>query len=135
MTFQLLIITPKQKVFDGPINLLNVMTSAGQLGILARHTPLLTVVQTSALHLVEGKKTTYYATSGGVMSVQRDKVLLLLDTIERADQIDIDRAKASLQRAENRLKQKDEKVEDLRVRAAITRALNRIQVKEKYTDI
>jgi F-type H+-transporting ATPase subunit epsilon len=135
MTFQLLIITPKQKVFDGPIDLLNVMTSAGQLGILARHTPLLTVVQTSVLHLVEGKKTTYYATSGGVMSVQRDKVLLLLDTIERADQIDIDRAKASLQRAENRLKQKDEKVEELRVKAAITRALNRIQVKEKYTDI
>jgi F-type H+-transporting ATPase subunit epsilon len=135
MTFQLLIITPKQKVFDGPIDLLNVMTSAGQLGILARHTPLLSVVQTSALHLVEGNTTTYYATSGGVISVQRDKVLLLLDTIERADQIDLQRAKASLQRAEKRLKQKEEKTEELRIKASITRALNRIQVKEKYTDI
>jgi F-type H+-transporting ATPase subunit epsilon len=135
MTFQLLIITPKQKVFDGPIDLLNVMTSAGQLGILARHTPLLTVVQTSALHVVEGHTTTYYATSGGVLSVQRDKVLLLLDTIERADQIDLQRAKASLKRAEQRLKQKEEKTEELRIKASITRALNRIQVKEKYTDI
>lgn len=135
MTFQLLIITPKQKVFDGPIDLLNVMTSAGQLGILARHTPLLTVVKTSELHLIEGKKTTYYATSGGVLSVQRDRVLLLLDTIERADQIDLDRAKASLERAEKRLKMNDEKVEAMRAKAAMLRALNRIQVKEKYTEI
>ncbi len=135
MTYHLLIITPKQKIFDGQVDLLNVVTSAGQMGILANHTPLLSVVQTSALHVISGKTTTYYATSGGVVSVQRDKVLLLLDTIERADQIDLQRAKSSLKRAELRLQEKNEKLDEMRAKAAIDRALIRIQVKEKYTDI
>jgi F-type H+-transporting ATPase subunit epsilon len=135
MTFHLLIITPNQKVFEGNVNLLTVMTSAGQMGILAKHTPLLSVVKTSELHIQEGKKTTYFATSGGVVSVQREKVLLLLDTIEQADQIDLNRAKESLKRAEERLKEKTEKVDEMRAKAAITRALNRISIKEKYTEI
>ena len=135
MNFYLLIITPKQKVFEGNVDLLNVMTSAGQMGILAKHTPLLSVVKTSELHIQEGKKITYFATSGGVLSVQREKVLLLLDTIERANQIDLNRAKESLKRAEERLKEKTEKVDEMRAKAAITRALNRISIKEKYTEI
>lgn len=132
--FPLLIITPKQKVFDGNIELLNVVTSAGQLGILAKHTPLLSVVKTSELHLVDGKQTFYYATSGGVLSVRRDKVVLLLDTIERADQIDLQRAKDALKRAELRLKEKSEKLDETRAKSAIARALIRIQVKEKNPD-
>lgn len=135
MTFTLRIITPKQKIFDGSIDLLNVMTSAGQMGILAHHTPLLSVVKVCELHIVTNKKTVYYATSGGVLSVQRDQVLLLLDTIERVDQIDLNRAKDSLKRAEDRLKDQHEKLDEMRAKAAITRALNRISIKEKYTDI
>ena len=135
MTFPLRIITPKQTIFDGNIDLLNVMTSAGQMGILANHTPLLSVVTVSELHLIENKQTVFYATSGGVLSVQRDQVILLLDTIERVDQIDINRAKDSLKRAEQRLKEKTEKLDEMRAKAAITRALNRIAVKEKYTEI
>jgi F-type H+-transporting ATPase subunit epsilon len=135
MTFPLRIITPKQTIFDGNVDLLNVMTSAGQMGILANHTPLLSVITVSELHIVENKQTVYYATSGGVLSVQRQHVVLLLDTIERVDQIDLNRAKDALKRAEQRLKEKTEKVDEMRAKASITRALNRINVKEKYTDI
>jgi F-type H+-transporting ATPase subunit epsilon len=130
--FPLRIITPKRMVFQGSITLLTVMTTAGQVGILANHIPLLSIVKTGALHLVQEGKTIYYATSGGVLSVRRDETILLLDAIERADEIDVNRAKEALKRAEERLAERNDQVDEMRAKAAITRALNRIEVYEKF---
>lgn len=133
MTFALLIITPQKKVFDGQVTLLNLVTTAGQLGILANHTPLLTIVKTGPLHIIQQNQTVYYAVSGGVLSVKKDQTILLVDTIERADEIDLTRAKAALNRAESLLKEQSEKVDEARAKAALTRALNRIQVAEMFS--
>ena len=130
MNFPVLIITPKRKVYDGQVELLSVMTTAGQLGILANHTPLLTILKTGPMHMIVDKKTTYYAVSGGVLSVQKNQTILLVDAIERADEIDITRAKDAMKRAEERLKEKTEKIDEARAKAALSRALNRIQVAE-----
>jgi len=83
MNFPVLIITPKRKVFDGQVELLSVMTTAGQLGILANHTPLLTILKTGPMHLIVDKKTIYFAVSGGVLSVQKNQTILLVDAIGR----------------------------------------------------
>jgi F-type H+-transporting ATPase subunit epsilon len=131
-TFPLLIMTPKKKVFEGPITLLSVMTLAGQIGILAHHQPLLSIVKTGPLHIIDNNKTTYYATSGGVLTVKKDQTILLLDAIERADTIDIQRAKEALKRAEERLKSRSDKIDEMRAKTAIDRALNRIAVYEKF---
>ncbi len=130
MNFPVLIITPKRKVYDGQVELLSVMTTAGQLGILANHTPLLTILKTGPMHMIVDKKTTYFAVSGGVLSVQKNQTILLVDAIERADEIDVTRAKDAMKRAEERLKEKTEKMDEARAKAALARALNRIQVAE-----
>lgn len=130
MNFPLLIITPKRKVFDGEVTLLSVTSTAGQLGILANHTPLLTILKTGPMHVVVNGKTTFYAVSGGVLSVQKKQTTLLVDAIEQAEDIDVSRAKEALKRAEERLKEKTEKVDEARAKAALARALNRIQVAE-----
>ncbi|MEY3431236.1 MAG: synthase epsilon chain [Bacillota bacterium] len=130
MNFPVLIITPKRKVFDGKVELLSVMTTAGQLGILANHTPLLTILKTGPMHMLVDKKTTFFAVSGGVLSVQKNQTILLVDAIERADEIDVMRAKEAMKRAEERLKEKTEKIDEARAKAALARALNRIQVAE-----
>ncbi len=130
MNFPVLIITPKRKVYDGQVELLSVMTTAGQLGILANHTPLLTILKTGPMHMIVDKKTTYFAVSGGVLSVQKNQTILLVDAIERADEIDVTRAKDAMKRAEERLKEKTEKIDEARAKAALARALNRIQVAE-----
>lgn len=130
MNFPVLIITPKRKVYDGQVELLSVMTTAGQLGILANHTPLLTILKTGPMHMIVDKKTTYFAVSGGVLSVQKNQTILLVDAIERADEIDVIRAKDAMKRAEERLKEKTEKIDEARAKAALSRALNRIQVAE-----
>lgn len=133
MNFPLLIITPRRKVFDDNVDLLSVVSTAGQLGILANHTPLLTILKTGPMHIKTKNKTIYYAVSGGVLSVQKNQTILLVDAIEQAEDIDIARAKEALKRAEDRLNQKNEKIDNIRAKTALARALNRIQVAEEYT--
>jgi len=133
MTFPLLIITPRRKVFDDSVELLSVVTTAGQLGILANHTPLLTIMKTGPMHIKTNKKTIYYAVSGGVLSVQKNQTILLVDAIEQAEDIDINRAKEALKRAEDRLNEKNEKIDNVRAKTALSRALNRIQIAEDYS--
>jgi F-type H+-transporting ATPase subunit epsilon len=133
MTFPLLIITPRRKVFDDAVELLSVVTTAGQLGILANHTPLLTIMKTGPMHIQTNKKTIYYAVSGGVLSVQKNQTILLVDAIEQAEEIDLTRAREALKRAEERLKMKNEKIDFTRAKTALAKALNRIQVAEDYS--
>jgi F-type H+-transporting ATPase subunit epsilon len=133
MTFPLLIITPRRKVFDDAVELLSVVTTAGQLGILANHTPLLTIMKTGPMHIQTNKKTIYYAVSGGVLSVQKNQTILLVNAIEQAEEIDLTRAREALKRAEERLKMKNEKIDFTRAKTALAKALNRIQVAEDYS--
>jgi F-type H+-transporting ATPase subunit epsilon len=133
MTFPLLIITPRRKVFDDAVELLSVVTTAGQLGILANHTPLLTIMKTGPMHIKTNKKTIYYAVSGGVLSVQKNQTILLVDAIEQADEIDVARAKEALKRAEDRLNDKHLKINGARAKLALTKALNRIEVAGQYS--
>lgn len=131
--FSLKIISAKASIFVGQVTLLNIVTIAGQVGILANHTPLLSIVKTGEMHIIEKGKTIYYAVSGGVLSVRRDGVILLVEAIEKADDIDINRAKDSLKRAQERLNSKAEKVDEIRAKTALSRAMNRIDVFEKYS--
>ena len=131
--FSLKIISAKTTIFEGDVTLLSIVTIAGQVGILANHTPLLSIVKTGEMHIIEKGKTIYYAVSGGVLSVRRDGVILLVEAIEKADDIDLNRAKESLKRAKERLEQKSVKVDELRAKTALSRALNRIDVFEKYS--
>jgi F-type H+-transporting ATPase subunit epsilon len=85
------------------------------------------------MHIQTNKKTIYYAVSGGVLSVQKNQTILLVDAIEQAEEIDVTRAKEALKRAEDRLNEKNQKIDDARAKAALTRALNRIQVAEMFS--
>lgn len=134
MTFPLVIVTPKKKYFEGSIELLNVVTAKGQVGILARHQPLVTIVTIGKMHIRVGQKTSYFAVSNGVLSVQRDRTVLLVDAIERPGEIDLARAKAAKDRALKRLEFKTEEIDIARAKAALARALNRIDVFEKHQE-
>jgi F-type H+-transporting ATPase subunit epsilon len=85
------------------------------------------------MHIQTNKKTIYYAVSGGVLSVQKNQTILLVDAIEQAEEIDVTRAKEALKRAEDRLNEKNQKIDHARAKAALTRALNRIQVAEMFS--
>jgi F-type H+-transporting ATPase subunit epsilon len=131
-TFSLTILTPRKKFFSGKVSLLNVVTIDGEIGVMANHHPLVAVIKTGPMHIIIDDKKQYYATSGGILSVKRDEVSLLLETIEKPEDIDIERAKKAKERAESALGEHRGEVEILRAQAALLRALTRIDVYDKY---
>ena len=128
-SFKVEIYTPIGKYYVGEATYLTVTSSVAVLGILPDHAPLITTLEICKLTIKINSKELNYAISGGVMHIKADHtVVLLVNSIERSDEIDIARAKEAQKRAEARLAKRDEEVDIKRAEAALSRALNRISV-------
>ena len=128
-TFQLEIITPTSIESEGQVSYVRAETKQGQFGIMARHTPAIIALEIGEIKIVKEGKVYHYATSGGYADIQPEGVLLLLETAEKKSDINIDRAKESLKRAESILTNQD--IDIKRAKSAISRARNRIKVTSK----
>ena len=124
------IFTPTGHYLKTDADYLSVTTGLGVVGILPNHAPLITNVEISKLTIKNNGAETIYAVSDGFMHIKKGThVILIVNAIERDNEIDIDRAYASKQRAENRLNDKNEDL--IRAKASLARALNRISIYEK----
>ena len=105
----------------------------GQLGILPHHAPLMTILQAGELVVRRGAEEDILAISGGFLEVRPDRVIVLADSAERADEIDEARAEAAKQRAEERLKERGVTpgLDEARIEASLRRAMARLSVLEK----
>jgi F-type H+-transporting ATPase subunit epsilon len=104
----------------------------GQLGILPHHAPLMTTLQSGELVVKRGGQEDSMAISGGFLEVRPDRVIVLADQAERAEEIDVTRAAEARQRAEERLKEKHVGgLDQARAEAALRRALVRLSVAER----
>ena len=132
-TFLLEIVTPERKVYAEQVNMVSVKGVEGELGILPNHIPLVTPLKIAPITVKkQGSKDEIIAVNGGFMEVRKDKVVILAESAELPEQIDIDRAKAAKERAEKRLAEtKQDNVDFKRAEAALQRALNRIGVSGK----
>jgi F-type H+-transporting ATPase subunit epsilon len=105
--------------------------SLGEFGVLSGHTPFMTSLKTGTIHYRdENGKDQYVFVSGGFAEALPDQVTVLAESAERMEDIDMERAKEALERAENRLAQ-DKTKEDIdfaRARAALERALVRLKL-------
>ena len=129
------IITAEQIVqTEDNLDVLVVPGSDGQLAILPRHAPLMTTLDYGELIFKKGSEETSFAISGGFLEVHSDKVTILADVAENADQIDIERAKEARKRAQDRINdaQNEQLTVDLaRAQASLQRALLRLNIAEK----
>ena len=122
------ILTPYGRYLKTTIDYLSVTTTSGVLGILPNHSPLIAKVVVSELILKDGARSDSYAISGGLLNIKENsEISLLVNAIEKADDIDIDRALEAKKRAESRLNG-GEDIDVIRAKAALARALNRINV-------
>jgi len=127
------IITPQKVAYKGEVLAVTVPGTLGSFQILHNHAPLISTMEIGIIKIkLSEDKTEYYATSGGTVEVLNNKRLILADSLEVAEEIDIDRAKRAMQRARERVENKNEKIDTARAEAALARALNRLQVAEKY---
>jgi len=126
------IVTPEKYVVDEEVQIAVAPGSLGEFGVLIGHTPFLTTLKTGTMHYTDDKGVEEFVfVSGGFAEALPDKVTVLADSAERRRDIDVDRAKSSMERAQQRLSQ--EKAEDIdfnRARGALERALHRIKLSE-----
>ena len=124
------IFTPSGHYLKTDADYLSVTTGLGVVGILPNHAPLITNIEISKLTIRNNGVETIYAVSDGFMHIKKGtQVVLMVNSIESADEIDIDRALASKARAESRIGDSEQDV--ARARASLARALNRISIYEK----
>jgi F-type H+-transporting ATPase subunit epsilon len=130
-TLRLEIVTAEGTVFADDVNEVVAWGIEGQLGILPHHVPLMTMLQPGDLLIKKDNEEHYLAISGGFLEVRPDKVIILADACERAEEIDIERAEAARRRAEEILKTRPPEVDTAAAEAALRRSLARIKAAEK----
>lgn len=104
-------------------------TKSGECTLLPNHMPLVAMLEISKLILTIQDVEETFAISGGILHLHDNEIDLLVDSIEGKDEIDLERAKQSAQRAQKRIEKKDANTSIRRAEVALQRALNRIEVK------
>ena len=131
-TFHLEIIATDRVFFSGEVEHLVITAIDGLIGIMAGHEPLVTSLPTGELkYLVDGVWK-YAAISEGFIQVMPDSSIILADTCELPEEIDIKRAQEARERAEERLRQKQSIKEYYETQAALNRAMNRLKISQKH---
>ena len=106
-TFDLSVVTPEGSVFEGEAQMLIVPGAAGEIGVLARHAPLVAMLKAGEIRVKASGEWQSFAAGPGYFKVQRDRALVLVDDAVRAEEIDVsearreaDEARTQLERAE-----------------------------------
>ena len=122
-------VTPYKRVLSEEVDEITAPGFIGELGLLPGHTPLLTTLKVGELSYRKGSELFFVAVNWGYLEVEEGTVTVLVDTAEKSDEIDLERAKVALGRAEDALKTLSQEDKDFVVmEAALERALIRIQV-------
>jgi len=131
------IVTPEKMAFSGSIEEVTLPGTEGEFGVLSGHAALLSSVDIGELSFTKDNKKTYYAVNTGYAEVSYaevtgSKVTVLVETAERSDLIDKERARRAKENAEGKLaKLSKDDVEFESARIALIRAMTRINVSEK----
>jgi F-type H+-transporting ATPase subunit epsilon len=121
------IVTPYGNVFSDEVDEIVAPGSEGEFGVLPDHIPFLTTLKVGMLTYKKGAETGHIFVNWGYAEVGPDKVTVLADSAEKSDEIDVERAKEAMKRAEERLKKSGE-IDEARATASIERAAARIHI-------
>ena len=129
------IITPQKVTVSEEVDSVVAPGSLGEFGVLEGHVPFLTGIMPGEVHYSSGEKLEYLAVTSGFVEISNDKVSILVDAAEKGTDIDAERARKAMERANERLA-KDRGTKDIdfvRAELALRRAIARIKVVEKMT--
>lgn len=128
MPIKLEIVTAERQVYSGDVDFVSAPGVMGTLGVLPKHASLLTALEAGELRFKRGDEEESFAVSGGFMEVRPDQVIVLTDTAERAEEIDLERAEAARQRAAELLREKPSGVDMAAIEGALRRSRIRLKV-------
>jgi F-type H+-transporting ATPase subunit epsilon len=128
--FHLTVLTPEKTVLEQEVTYVHAPGLAGYFGLLAHHAPIIAALMPGELIVRDHAGDTPYALSGGFLEASDNKVVILADALEKASEIDVERARQAEQRAKERVARagSDASIDQTRARAALARALNRERI-------
>ena len=126
--FRLEIITAERELFVGDVNMLIASGREGQLAILPNHAPLLTELEAGLVEYRTDGESEELAVMGGFLEVLNNRVVVLADAAERADDIDIERAEVAMKRAQERIDNREADIDFERALRQVTRSRARLNV-------
>ena len=125
------IVTPDRALVNEQVDEVELPGSEGYFGVLPGHIPFITTLDIGELTYWKGKDERHLAVTWGYAEVRGDKVIILAEMAERAEEIDMERAQRARDRAETRLRQwaaGDETIDFVRAQGALYRAMTRLEV-------
>ena len=126
------IVTPERMSFAGAVEEVTVPGTEGEFGVLRGHASLLSSVDVGELSFTQDHKRTRYAVNTGYAEVTASKVTVLVETAERSDMIDLERARRAKERAEEKITKIPKEDADFeKIRLALLRAVTRLNVAGK----
>ena len=124
------IVTPHGLILSEDVDEVSCTGSEGDFGVLPGHVPFFTTLKIGMLAYKKGNATKYIFVNWGYAEVGPEKVMILADSAEKSEDIDVERAKTAMKKAEERLK-KAEEFDFARSSSALERAVSRVQIAEK----
>lgn len=128
--YPFVVVTPTSMVYEGPVRSFQAPGTDGEFEVLIGHAPMLTSLRPGILAIRDTEGRHMYAVSGGFVEVLRHQATILAEAVERADEIDLDRAKQAATRARERLESSGQTLDIERAKASLDRALNRIKASD-----
>ncbi len=132
VSIRLDIVSAERVVFSEDVDVVVAPGVEGQLGILPHHTPLMATLQAGELRTRKGEEEFSLAISGGFLEVRPDRVIVLADAAERAEEIDVARAEEAKRRAQEQLSDRHTAgLDAAQAEAALRRSLARLKVVQR----
>jgi F-type H+-transporting ATPase subunit epsilon len=122
------IIKPQEIFLEAEFDHIIIPGLDGDFGIYAGHTPFISVIRPGVMEMFDNDQITRYAIHDGYVTVEKDQVTILTELVEKASQIDVHRADAARQRAQERLKSNDTDIDHRRAEFALRKAFARLEV-------
>lgn len=128
--FNLRVLAPDHPYYDGECESLVITTTEGQYGVLANHSNTIIAIVPGTIKITTPSgETMFAAVSNGLLKIENNQVLALIDSIENPDEIDAARAKRDVEKAKEALLYKQSKQDYIQAQASLSRAMNRLKVK------
>lgn len=131
--FSLQIISPERIFYEGEVEMVELRTSEGDIGILKGHIPLTAIIAPGIMKIKTGTEEKEAALHDGFLEILKDKVTILAESCEWPEEIDINRANEAKIRAERRLKGAESGINGRRAELALRRSLTRLELAQKYS--
>ena len=130
-TYNVEIVTPIREVKLKEVSYLRCPGLDGSFGVMSNHRDGIFALSVGEIKVSQNGKIEYYATGGGFAEIINDSVKLLVESLEKSNEIDANRANDSLKRAQQRKTEPTSAINDIRVEASLIRALNRLRVSKR----